>query len=325
MVNNSISIIIPTFNRAHLIGETLDSIIAQNYKNWECIIVDDGSSDNSQTIIEDYLKKDIRFKFYKRPVERIKGANSCRNFGFEKSSGNFIKWFDSDDIMHPDFLIQQIEMLSNDPELDFCSSFSYTFSGSINNITGAHNPTIISDDENCLLNYIQGKLFFLTPSPLWKKSFLKDKILFDEKLHDSHETDFNFRRLTETPKFRYITNHLFYVRRGHDSIDLSLNRLLSLESAFCYLQKVYDFLNLKTLKMDCSKRSEAIHHILMKQAFCFYNYRMKSGFVASFKFYFKVCKNVLFSPTNLNWKIKLLFGLFVVLAFKKGFHLVHKK
>ena len=60
--NNLVSIIIPTYNRAHLIGETLDSISAQTFRNWECIIVDDGSTDDTATLIANYIKKDIRFQ-----------------------------------------------------------------------------------------------------------------------------------------------------------------------------------------------------------------------------------------------------------------------
>ena len=62
-----ISIIIPTFNRAHLIGETLDSVLAQTYPNWECIIVDDGSTDTTDEVVGEYVKKDSRFLYHHRP------------------------------------------------------------------------------------------------------------------------------------------------------------------------------------------------------------------------------------------------------------------
>nr|MBF6607613.1 glycosyltransferase family 2 protein [Flavobacterium sp.] len=98
-MSDLVSIIIPTFNRANLLAETLDSIIQQTHTNWECIIVDDGSTDNISDIIEKYVSTDSRFRFYKRPSDRPKGANACRNYGFEMSKGDFINWFDSDDIM----------------------------------------------------------------------------------------------------------------------------------------------------------------------------------------------------------------------------------
>jgi glycosyltransferase involved in cell wall biosynthesis len=99
-----IGIIIPVFNRENLLAYTLDSIISQSFKDWECILVDDHSTDGSFEVMEMYQKKDPRFKAYKRPNELKKGANASRNFGFTKSIAATIKWFDSDDIMLPDHL-----------------------------------------------------------------------------------------------------------------------------------------------------------------------------------------------------------------------------
>ena len=65
--NPLVSIIIPTYNRAHLIKETLDSVLTQTYTNWECIIVDDGNSDNTEEVINSYIAKDQRFKYCHRP------------------------------------------------------------------------------------------------------------------------------------------------------------------------------------------------------------------------------------------------------------------
>src|SRR5690606_30981203 len=99
-----VSIIIPTFNRAHLIGETLDSVIAQTYQNWECIVVDDGSTDDTAKVMEAYTAKDSRIQYHHRPPEHKPGGNGARNYGFKMSRGEYVNWFDSDDIMLPDFL-----------------------------------------------------------------------------------------------------------------------------------------------------------------------------------------------------------------------------
>ena len=85
MNTSLISIIIPTYNRAHLINDTLNSIIAQTYTNWECIVVDDASTDNTASILEGYINKDSLFQYNIRPNIKPKGANACRNFGFEIS------------------------------------------------------------------------------------------------------------------------------------------------------------------------------------------------------------------------------------------------
>tara|TARA_B100000949_G_C14270729_1_gene447197 strand:- start:216 stop:1184 length:969 start_codon:yes stop_codon:yes gene_type:complete len=108
-----VSIIIPTYNRAHLIGETLDSILAQTYQNWECVIVDDGSTDNIENVIEDYSDGDNRFRYYPRPAEHLPGGNGARNFGLKKAEGDYIVFFDSDDLMTPNHLTVKINALLN--------------------------------------------------------------------------------------------------------------------------------------------------------------------------------------------------------------------
>lgn len=110
-----VSIIIPTYNRAHLISETLNSVKAQSYRNWEALIVDDGSSDGTSLIVEKYLEKDKRFRFLRRPEGYPKGAPACRNFGFEKSMGSFINYLDSDDLLEESKIAIQIEALQDSP------------------------------------------------------------------------------------------------------------------------------------------------------------------------------------------------------------------
>lgn len=106
-----ISIIIPTYNRAHLIGETLDSVIAQTYENWECIVVDDGSSDYTTELMEYYCEKDDRIQFYQRPIYKEKGANACRNSGLTLCQGDFIMFLDSDDVLVVTCLISRLEVV----------------------------------------------------------------------------------------------------------------------------------------------------------------------------------------------------------------------
>src|SRR5690554_6998972 len=111
--NPLVSIIIPTYNRAHLIGETLDSVLAQTYQNWECIVVDDGSTDNTDEVMAEYMAKDSRFQYHHRPEDRLPGGNAARNYGFEVSKGEYIQWFDSDDIMLQNFILDKVKVLNS--------------------------------------------------------------------------------------------------------------------------------------------------------------------------------------------------------------------
>lgn len=94
-----ISVIIPTFNRAHIIRDTLESVINQTYKDWECLIIDDISNDNTEEVLESFLREDVRFKYFRRPLNRKKGATVCRNIGLEMASGDYIQFLDSDDVI----------------------------------------------------------------------------------------------------------------------------------------------------------------------------------------------------------------------------------
>lgn len=110
MLKPLVSIIIPLFNREELIAETINSVLDQTYSNWECIIVDDGSIDDSKLIVEKYIERDPRIQFFQRPAAKIKGASSCRNYGLEKAKGELIQFLDSDDLMAKNKLEEQVKL-----------------------------------------------------------------------------------------------------------------------------------------------------------------------------------------------------------------------
>jgi glycosyltransferase involved in cell wall biosynthesis len=84
-----VSIVIPNYNRESLIEETLNSVLQQTINNWECIIVDDGSTDNSINLIKHFTEKDNRFKLILRD-RKPKGASTCRNIGIAHSRSQYI-------------------------------------------------------------------------------------------------------------------------------------------------------------------------------------------------------------------------------------------
>jgi glycosyltransferase involved in cell wall biosynthesis len=103
-----VSVLIPCFNAGEYIAETLDSVIAQTYTNWECIVVDDHSTDNSIEIIEQYRQQyPTKIRLYTNPR---KGACAARNVAFEKSNGEFIQYLDADDLLSSNKIEQQIKL-----------------------------------------------------------------------------------------------------------------------------------------------------------------------------------------------------------------------
>lgn len=91
-----VSIIIPTYNCAGLIGETLESVLAQTYRNWECNIIDDCSTDHTDKVLRVYVKKGARFKYDYRPNENLPNGNGTLNFRFKMSQDKYLNWFDFD-------------------------------------------------------------------------------------------------------------------------------------------------------------------------------------------------------------------------------------
>lgn len=207
-----VSIIIPTFNRAHLIGETLDSVLAQTYQNWECIIVDDGSTDNTVEIINEYIKKDSRFQLYHRPLDRIKGGNASRNYGFELSKGEFINWFDDDDIMIDTFISKKLELFSEEIDLVICSG-TYTDQ----NLKALKDINL--DMKSFLFkDYVLWRLQILTPSILFRKSFLKNKELFSVNIARGQESELFSRLFYNLSPHKYVVlNESLFLYRQHEN------------------------------------------------------------------------------------------------------------
>lgn len=113
----------PTYNRAHLIGETVDSILNQTFTNWELIIVDDGSDDHTEAVIQQF--KDERIQFYK--AGRIGIGGKIKNIGLEKAKGELIAFIDSDDLWAATKLEKQVAALQEYPGAGFCLTGGYNF------------------------------------------------------------------------------------------------------------------------------------------------------------------------------------------------------
>jgi len=214
-----ISIIIPVFNRENFIQETLDSILKQEFEAWECIIVDDGSTDSSWKIISDYATKDDRFSTYKRPENIVKGANSCRNYGFDKATGEFIQWFDSDDVMLPKKLKMEYEAILIEGT-DYCISLARIADAQLN------PKELIKfelDSEHTIFrNYALGSIEVITQMVLWRNSFLTGKELFNPIIKRGQETEFYSRMFFESNRFSLVqTESLLY--RQHDATKTSKN------------------------------------------------------------------------------------------------------
>jgi glycosyltransferase involved in cell wall biosynthesis len=215
-----VSIIIPTYNRAHLIGETLDSIIAQTYFNWECIVIDDGSTDNTEAILTHYTKSDCRIHYYKRPENRLIGANACRNYGFELSKGYYVKWFDSDDIMLPEHIAVLVDTLQKE-NVDFVVGDSENFEEGKEINIKPYNFNRDSSDV-CPYLYATHKIGWITDDFLGKRRILEN-IRFNEKLKDGQEYNFFIQLLLRNRNGIFV-NQVMTKARLHQQSLSTINR-----------------------------------------------------------------------------------------------------
>ena len=209
-IHTKISVIIPVYNRASLIQETLRSIQSQTYQQWECIIIDDNSTDNTWDVIIDFSNLDSRFKVYKKPCELQKGPSASRNFGLLKSEGDVVHFFDSDDLLNNTFYENIIPSFL-DSDTDYVVTRIAFFDKSIDFLNKSA-PIIYKD---FVVNGFIGKHLFYTQNVIWKRDFLsRTNILFNENVTMCEDLDFDVRHFLISNKFT-IRNDMFIFIRKH--------------------------------------------------------------------------------------------------------------
>lgn len=314
MINPQISIIIPTYNRAHLIGETLDSIMVQSYTNWECIIVDDGSTDNSWEILNIYMNLDSRFRCFHRPDDQLKGPNSCRNYGFSKSKGAIINWFDSDDLYLPDAFKTMVAKFSAEVDVVVAKLeiVDLLTKRKIREST-IHSNQIIED-------YFTGKVSYYICGPFWNRLFLqKQKSLFDEKLSNLDDWDFNMRMLLQKLNTVYLDKAIIQYQFHENSLSQEIRKFnfVEIQSEIYAREKMLQILssnnkyNSSKFNLFYSKRCQ----FFLKEALL-----QKHS-----KKYYLLLKTVNLQCRNSQFKdaCKTLLGFFVFAVFNKGYKLIN--
>lgn len=184
--------------------------------------MDDGSDDHTAELVEFYVERDARFKYYQRPDSRPKGANACRNYGFEKSTGEFINWFDSDDLMTVDFLEKKINAaLSGD--FDYVITKTECFSGDPEKNIIHRNENYYRFEEYPITNYnyVTQRVNWLTYDFFVKRELAK-KVSFNEKLSAFQERNYFSKITCYSTKAKVVDVFVTKVRLHHASIQAKL-------------------------------------------------------------------------------------------------------
>lgn len=151
MEKGLVSVITPCYNGSKFIRETIDSVIAQTYPNWEMIIVDDGSKDNSADIVREYMQKEPRIKLIQQPNG---GSASARNNGIRNAVGQYIALLDADDLWLPQFLEKQIALIKEKDAICVCSSYSRIDEESKESLRPTIAKPVITRRDMLVMDYV---------------------------------------------------------------------------------------------------------------------------------------------------------------------------
>tara|TARA_R100000306_G_C4374137_1_gene141228 strand:+ start:996 stop:1964 length:969 start_codon:yes stop_codon:yes gene_type:complete len=313
-----ISIIIPTFNRASLLPIAMDSVLRQTYQYWECIIVDDGSTDATVAVAKGYAVQDFRFKVLRRPQHKSKGANTCRNLGLEQSRGKYINFLDSDDYFLPSKLEEQVIILEQSNS-SVCICQTNWYDSSTNKFIGLRSKKLLSD--NTLEEYINTKIFWYTGAPLWRRNALILKQLkFDENLHQSQEYDFHVNAIAKLKLISVIENVLCVMVK-HSS-NLSISDIDSKIKVYSNLRAREKILQKHSYRLDTDTLKNV--HYYMHDMYCrllLNGQYEKAGIALKF-----ILRNRSSSLAKLirsrGYLCKIIIAFPVYLLFKKGYFLL---
>ncbi|GAA5093200.1 glycosyltransferase family A protein [Chryseobacterium ginsengisoli] len=260
-----ISIVVPAYNQAEYLDECLQSVSDQTYTDWECIIIDDGSTDNTKDIAKDWTLKDSRFKYL---AKTNGGVSSTRNLGIENATAEWILPLDGDDKIAPKYLEFASKEFNKNPDVVYCKA---SFFG---NIEGDFILDDFSYEDLLLKNLIFCSGFFRKEA--WNKTNRYDENL----IHGFEDWDFWIELLKNSEKKVIRLDYLgFYYRRKDSSRDVNINKnLQQKEEAFNYIfnkhQKEYykiygNFFDLvkqnKKLQEDNQKLTETVNESILKK------------------------------------------------------------
>jgi glycosyltransferase involved in cell wall biosynthesis len=228
-----VSIIVPCYNYGHYLPETLQQLAKQQYSHWECIIVDDGSMDNTHTVSETFVLQDERFKYV---YQTNMGLSAARNTGIAHANGKYLQFLDADDLIHTNKVAQQVAYLENHPDVDIVYGNSLFFEDAQLNV---FLTSRVGDNGNAQRMKASGKGFdmitrftynnFLeVSSPLITKTLIDKVGLFDTSYTSYEDWQFWFRCSIKDVSFHFMPEEgtETYIRLGHASMMSNKNKMI---------------------------------------------------------------------------------------------------
>ncbi|SDK80892.1 Glycosyltransferase involved in cell wall bisynthesis [Pedobacter sp. ok626] len=230
-----ISVIVPTYNYGNYINFTLDCVLSQHYKNIEVIVVDDGSTDNTAQVLNNYCQKDDRIKYF---YQENRGLSSARNLGLEKSKGDFIQFLDSDDLISDFKLSLQIEAFREDPRIHISYTKCFYFIGENTDVLFAGlnlsnedwMPKICGQGIDALKELVISNIMPVN-SALISRRMITLVHSFNEDFKSLEDWDFWLRCAFKNGFFKYLSNDKAYglIRVHENSMSQNRSRMYDYE------------------------------------------------------------------------------------------------
>lgn len=264
-----VSVIIPTYNRAWTLDNAIESAFSQDYKDFEIIVVDDGSTDDTCKILEKY-KSRIRIFF-----QENKGVSVARNIGIENSRGNFIAFLDSDDAWEKDKLSCQINFFKKNPQAMICQTEEiWIRNGRRVNPQKKHQKLSGIIFEKSL------HLCIISPSSVMiKKELLESKGVFNKNFPVCEDYDLWLRITHDTPVF--LIDRLCSIKKGGHGDQLSHRH-----SQDKYrIESILDLLRSQVLTLDQTKKAEKV---LINKCRIYANGCLKRGKIEEGKYFLTI-------------------------------------
>lgn len=220
-----ISIIIPVYNNAKYLKECLDSVLSQTYTKLQVIAIDDGSTDKSGMILDQYALNDSRIEVFHNQNQ---GVSATRNFGLKQATGDFITFVDSDDLLEVDMYENLMDQFfKNDVEIVHCGYKRIRLDGTSILVQGTNRIYEFSQTEG-MLHFIKGDMF---TGALWNKiyksSILKN-IYFDEPIKINEDVLFNFYAFQKAKKTIFVDKTFYHY---YERENASTKRIQNLKKA----------------------------------------------------------------------------------------------
>ena len=214
-----ISVVIPTFNYGHLISEALGSVLEQTYKDFEIVIVDDGSTDNTREIVADYARKwpgKIRY-FY----QQNSGLSAARNLGIRESTGEYVAFLDADDIWLRDFFEKMVGKIGEGYDWVVCDNWTEYIDASTNTVRRIIQKRYLHESWTPTEMLRQFMLDDCIGGPskvvLKKAIVVENNIYFDTNTNGREDWDFYLQLLRKNFTLGSMQEALYVGRRRDDA------------------------------------------------------------------------------------------------------------